>query len=163
MLKRMLSESVCAKCRICCIFDKYDVWETPVIDRDLREKISEKFPGLKFVSKGNAFIFNMEENWNENEGLFYCPALDSEKGCTLGDMKPFDCKIWPYRIMRLGDSQVISIASICQEMYSRPLSELTEALEEGLAERIFEQAEKYPEMIKPYEQGYPILKVKERA
>lgn len=161
MLGKILSKSSCARCRICCVFDKYDVWETPVITGELREKISGKFPRLKFVSKGDAFIFNMEDSWDEGEELFYCPALDRERGCTLGELKPFDCKVWPYRIMRLGESLVISIASICPEMFSRPLSELVSLLDEGLAEKIFAQAEKCPEMIKPYEQGYPILKVKE--
>ncbi|MDE6592432.1 MAG: hypothetical protein K2K57_05130 [Oscillospiraceae bacterium] len=161
MLKKILSPESCAKCRVCCIFDKYDVWETPVISKELREKISEVSPGLKFASKGNAFIFNMEECWDEKEELFTCPALDPQKGCTLGDLKPFDCKIWPYRIMRLGNDLVISIASICPEMYSKPLSELTGMLEGGLAEEIFREAALHPEMIKPYEQGYPILKVKE--
>ena len=162
MLKKILSSNTCAECRICCVFDKYDVWETPVISRELKEKIAGEFPELRFVSKGDAFIFNMEENWNNEKELFYCPALDPQKGCTLGDMKPFDCKVWPYRIMDLGENLVISIASICPEMYARPLSELTSALEDGLAEKIFAEAEKNPEMVKPYEQGYPILKVKER-
>ena len=56
---------------------------------------------------------------------------------------------------------MISIASICPEMYSKPLAELTGMLEGGLAEEIFREAALHPEMIKPYEQGYPILKVKE--
>lgn len=163
MLKKILSSDTCAQCRICCIFDKYDVWETPVISNELREKISEKFPGMRFASKGDAFIFNMEECWDEEKELFTCPALDPQKGCTLGDLKPFDCKIWPYRIMELGGRQVISIASICPEMFSKPLSELTKALDEGLAEKIFAEAEKNPDMVKPYEQGYPILKVKSEA
>ena len=161
MLKNILSPQSCAKCRICCIFDKYDVWETPVISDELYEKLKETRPDLKFVSKGGsgAYIFNMESTWDEKEELFRCPALDPQKGCTLGELKPFDCKIWPYRIMELGDRRVITIASICPEMYSKPLNKLVEELETGLADVIFAEADKNPAIIKPYEQGYPVLAV----
>lgn len=162
MLKNILSPKTCAECRICCIFDKYDVWETPVISSELKEKISGERDGLKFVAKGDsgAYIFNMEDSWDEEKEIFVCPALDPDKGCTLGEYKPFDCKIWPYRIMELNGALVISIASICPDMYAKPLNALVGELDSGLADKIFEEAEKNPAIIKPYEQGYPILKVK---
>ena len=164
MLKNILSPKTCADCRICCIFDKYDVWETPVISEELAEKIKVSNPDLKFVSKGDSgsYIFNMEKTWDEKEELFSCPALDPQKGCTLGDNKPFDCKIWPYRIMELNGVLVIAIASICPDLYEKPLRLLVNELENGLADMIFAEAEKNPAIIKPYEQGYPILKVKTR-
>ena len=164
MLKNILSPKTCAGCKICCSFDKYDVWETPVISMELKKKIEGTNPELKFVSKGNsgAFIFNMEEAWDEEKELFICPALDPKSGCTLGENKPFDCKIWPYRIMDLNGALVISIASICPSLYSKPLKELVDELEKGLADRIFEEAAKDPAIIKPYENGYPILKVMSR-
>ena len=145
MLRNILSPETCAKCRICCIF----------------EKIHAARPELKFVSKGDsgAYIFNMEETWDSERELFICPALDPDKGCTLGDNKPFDCKIWPYRIMEFNGVRVISVASICPDMYAKPLNKLVGELENGLADKIFAEADKDPAMIKPYEQGYPILKV----
>lgn len=163
MLKNILSPKTCAQCRICCIFDKYDVWETPVISPWLKAKIQEARPDLKFVSKGDsgAFIFNMEDCWDEEKELFTCPALDPEKGCTLGDMKPFDCSVWPFRIMDLGGRTVISMASICPDMIKKPLDVLIAELDSGLADRIFDEADRNPAIIKPYEQGYPILKVRE--
>lgn len=159
MLKNILSPSDCAKCRICCIFDKYDVWETPVIPGELRSRIAAERDDLKFVQKGceDAYIFNMEDTWDEEKEIFLCPALDPQKGCTLGENKPFDCRIWPYRIMEFGGKRVITIASICPEMYSKPLSALVEQLEKGLADVIFAEADKNPSVVKPYEHGYPIL------
>lgn len=162
MLKNILSPNTCAQCRICCIFDKYDVWETPVISEELKGKISAERNDLRFAAKGDsgAYIFNMEDSWDEEKELFICPALDAEKGCTLGENKPFDCKIWPYRIMDLNGTLVISIASICPDLYEKPLGALVGELDNGLAEKIFAEAERNPAIIKPYEQGYPILKVK---
>lgn len=157
MLKNILSGSDCANCKICCIFDKYDLWETPVLDDELKAKTAERFPDASFVRKGDGWIFRMSE---AEDGLYYCPMLDSKTGCKLGDEKPFDCRIWPYRIMSLGGSRVISIASICPTMYKKPLEELCAELErDGLGEKIFAFADAHPYIVKPYEDGYPILKV----
>ncbi len=164
MLKNILSQQTCAKCRICCIFDKYDVWETPVISPALYNRLAKNRPDLKFVSKGDsgAYIFNMVSSWDEEKELFICPALDPEKGCTLGENKPFDCKIWPYRIMELGGKRVIAAASICPEIFSKPLKVLVKELESGLGDMIFSEADKNPAIVKPYEQGYPILAVEKK-
>ena len=62
--------------------------------------------------------------------------------------------------MELGGKRVIAIASICPEMYEKPLSVLVnELLENGLAEKIFHEADIHPEIVKPYQKGYPILLV----
>ncbi len=161
MLKNILSGKDCAKCRICCIFDNYDLWETPVVSDELYEKLRKERPEIGFIERGGSHLFRCVPENTENGELFYCPVLDRETGCTLGDEKPFDCRIWPYRIMELNGARVISIASICPEMYKKPLSELVNELERnGLAEIIFAEAEKNPDIVKPYQEGYPILKVK---
>ncbi len=158
MLKNILKGEDCASCRICCVFDKYDLWETPVLEESLKDKASEKFPDTAFVQKGDGWLFRMEES---EDGLYYCPMLDPKSGCMLGDDKPFDCRIWPYRVMELGGCRVISIASICPTMYVKPLSELCGELEKnGLAEKIFAYADSHPHIVKPYESGYPILLAK---
>ena len=91
-----------------------------------------------------------------DEQLFSCPALTLQ-GCMLGDDKPFDCRIWPYRIMTVGDRRAITLASICEEMFSRPLSQLVGLLRDGLADEIFRYADAHPEIVKPYYEGYPVL------
>lgn len=155
MLKNILSGESCAKCQLCCIFDKYDIWETPTVNDELATKINERFPEVDFIEKENgARILKCIPDGE----LFNCPLLDKKSGCKLGDEKPFDCRIWPYRIMELGGRRVISIASICPEMYKKPLSELVGELEKNdLAKKIFAEADKHPEMVKPYQKGYPIL------
>ncbi len=159
MLKNILSPKTCAGCRICCIFDKYDVWETPVISEELKERILSERDDISFVSRGGtgAYIFNMDKCWDDKDELFYCPALDKQKGCTLGENKPFDCKIWPYRVMELGDKRVITVASICPDMYSKPLKELVDELDGGLGTAIADYVKKCPAIVKPYEHGYPVL------
>lgn len=154
MLKKILSSESCAKCRLCCVFDRYDVWETPVFTEEIRERIRQANPDAEFVAKDGGFIFKADKF--DEDGLFLCPAL-TEKGCMLGDDKPFDCRIWPYRIMEIDGRRAITIASICEELYNRPLSQLVEFLNGGLAETIFSYADAHPEIVKPYYDGYPVL------
>ena len=154
MLKEILSGEACAQCRLCCIFDRYDVWETPVFTAELCERIREARPGTEFVTKDGGYIFRVGEL--RGDELFSCPAL-TETGCMLGDDKPFDCRIWPYRIMEVGGRRAITLASICDELYHRPLSQLVDFLKAGLADRIFAYADLHPEIVKPYYEGYPVL------
>ncbi|MDE6670855.1 MAG: hypothetical protein K2J36_01525 [Ruminococcus sp.] len=154
MLKKILEKNSCADCRLCCIFDRYDIWETPVFTPEIRDRILEAKPDTEFAVKDGGYIFRAEKF--SDEGLFSCPAL-TENGCMLGDEKPFDCRIWPYRIMDISGRRAITIASICEELYNRPLSQLVGFLKEGLADEIFRYADMHPEIVKPYYEGYPVL------
>ncbi|NLT10730.1 MAG: hypothetical protein GXY08_14725, partial [Ruminococcus sp.] len=61
MLKKILSGEACAKCRLCCIFDRYDVWETPVFTEEIRDRIQAEKPDARFISKDGGYIFRVEE------------------------------------------------------------------------------------------------------
>ena len=154
MLKKILSGKSCAECRLCCIFDRYDAWETPVFTEEIRDRIRAARPDAEFVTKDGGYIFRVGEL--KGDELFSCPAL-TDTGCMLGNDKPFDCRIWPYRIMEVGGRRAITFASICDELYHRPLSELVGLLKEGLADTIFAYADEHPEIVKPYYEGYPVL------
>jgi Fe-S-cluster containining protein len=155
MLEKLLSKQDCAECQICCTFESYDLWETPVISDELRKTIADDFPDQEFIRKGNSWLMRMEQ---DDDGLYYCPMLDTKTGCMLDEKKPFDCRIWPYRVMDFNGARVISIASICPVMFKKPLNELVEALTKGgLAKIIFDEADKNPDIVKQYQDGYPIL------
>jgi len=161
VLTKLLSRETCAKCRLCCIFDRYDVWETPVLSEDVRRKAEKLLPHAEFVPKGvSSYLFRIRE-LDEND-LFRCPLLDPDKGCMLGTEKPFDCQIWPYRIMELDGRQAITIAPICDAMMAQPIGLLLSFLKKGLADTIFEYAELHPDVVKPYDSMYPVLLWKDK-
>ena len=88
MLKKILSPQTCAKCRVCCVFDRSDIWEIPVISDELKSKLSGK---AEFVERDGVCTFAMP--FKDGEELVSCPMLTGS-GCALGDDKPFDCKVW---------------------------------------------------------------------
>lgn len=154
MLSKLLSKSECANCKICCSFDSTDLWETPVVSKTLRDEILDDYPELRFVTKNNSYLFRMERE--PDEDLYYCSVLDHEKGCVLGDNKPFDCQIWPLRIMDFNGKRVITLSPVCPVMIKKPLCDL-QMLAKELAPIIFSEADKNPDIVKKYLPGYPIL------
>lgn len=163
MLSKILSREECAECRLCCSFDSYDLWETPVITKKLASQILQEYlPQQEFVRRDGHFLLKMDKE--PDEDLYYCSLLDREKGCILGTDKPFDCQIWPFRVMSLGITRVITLSPVCPVVQKKPLCEI-QALAKELAPAIFEYADENPTAVKSYIDGYPIMVVErpERA
>ena len=156
MLKKILSQDTCGKCRICCGFTKEDVWEIPLVYAENRKDVENKL-GVELIPRGNEYVFDMKF---DNGNISYCPAL-CEHGCSLGELKPFDCAIWPFRVNSLDNLQVITVSPVCETVCSFPLKTLVDFVnDDGFAEKLFSEAEKHPDIIKPYINGYPIVAVK---
>ena len=154
-LKKILSSESCGKCRVCCGFTKDDIWEIPLVYAENREEVGKKL-GVELIPRSGEFVFDMKSNGGE---ISYCPAL-SDNGCMLGELKPFDCAVWPFRVNSLGDLRVITVSPVCETVSALPLKTLSDFVSaDGFADALFAEARKHPDMIKPYIDGYPILAV----
>lgn len=160
MLKKLLSREECAKCRICCCFDSSDIWEAPVIDSEKSQQITKDFKAdQEFVEKDGHYLLKMKKE--PNRDLYYCSLLDHEKGCIMGNEKPFDCRIWPFRIMSLNGRIVITLSPVCPVVKTRSLEDIMNVCKD-ISEEAFDQARRHPEYVKPYISGYPITAVEEK-
>lgn len=160
MLSKILSREECAKCQLCCCFDSYDLWETPIITRDTASRILQEYdPDQKFVRKDDELLLKLEKE--PDKDLYYCTLLDKESGCVMGENKPFDCQIWPLRIMQLNGTRVIVLSPVCPVVQTKPLDKIVETAKE-LAPQIFAYADETPSAVKPYMDGYPILAVEKK-
>lgn len=118
--------------------------------------LSEICPEQEFIPLDDYFIMKLK--CDDATDMYYCTALDKNSGCLLDEDKPFDCKIWPFRVMLLENVRVITISPVCPVVIKKPLSALMDFAEK-ISAVIFAEAEKNPSMIKPYINGYPILAV----
>lgn len=160
MLTEILSRSKCAECRVCCVFDRSDVWETPLITPELAKLLEEKYPNIRLKKTSeNAECKVIDAEFDE-KGLYTCPLL-SEKGCVLGDDKPYDCRIWPFRVMKKDGLLLLTLSPVCDYVSSLSVNEVSRFVSK-IAPKIFEEAERNPEMVKEYIEGYPIFAVKEQ-
>ncbi|MDR0946657.1 MAG: hypothetical protein LBM87_02770 [Ruminococcus sp.] len=168
LLNDLLTGKDCAECRLCCWFTKYDLWETPVLTDNLREYITDNYPGVRMTKRPNGepgSLFIMEETSEfvvfEDEEItrYNCPML-TENGCILGDNKPFECAIWPYRIMHKNGVYFISLSTLCKPILDNSMKSLLSKLTTGgLKQQIVEYARENPCIIKEYKDGYPILMI----
>lgn len=161
MLKGLLEKKTCSGCRICCGFDNTDLWELPVMTKKTADRLAEIKQGTKFVQKDGGYITDAGNL--PADMLYYCPALDHKTGCMLEEDKPFDCRIWPFRVMETKDKRLrmITVSPVCPEIYGRPLSDLAQFVNGTFKDTVFRYAAEHPEIIKPYIENYPVLALME--
>ena len=170
MLSSILSKTSCAACKFCCSFRRQSLWETPLFPPEVAEKLSrENEYGVvgEFAQAGrdgqnvqDACRLVLENNYrtDDPEEEVPCMFLDPQKGCILnGDDKPFDCSIWPLRIMNKDGKLVIALTPTCSAIGAVPSQALVELVQGGLGEKIFEYAKTHPYIVKEYHQGFPVI------
>lgn len=176
MLSSVLSKSQCATCKFCCSFRRQSLWETPLFPPEVVEKLSKpneygvvgEFRAVDDqrcnntvddLQKNGAGRLVLENNYRtaDPEEEVPCTFLDPERGCILKpEDKPFDCSIWPLRVMNKDGELVIALTPTCPSIGAVPSQALTELVKSGLGEKIFEYAKAHPEIIKEYREGFPI-------
>lgn len=185
MLSKILSKSSCAACKFCCSFRRQSLWETPLFSPEVAEKLGREneygvvgeftsvycktrdacgIRNAKEVRNAreiqNAFRLVLENNYrtDDPEEEVPCTFLDPQKGCILkGEDKPFDCSIWPLRIMNKNGKLVIALTPTCSAIGAEPSEALVELVQSGLGEKIFEYAKTHPYIVKEYKEGFPII------
>lgn len=169
MLSSILSKKDCAECKFCCSFRRKSLWETPVFTKGEVEKLLELYPDVKFRSVGSSsFTFDISANYktDDSEEEAACPFLDSKSGCILPpELKPFDCKIWPLRAVRIKkneenvscgneldsvktDELVVALTPTCPAINKLPLEKVCNLVKSGLGEKILAAARQNPDMVK---------------
>lgn len=172
MLSKVLKKETCANCKFCCSFRRESLWETPLFSVDIVEKLKKnKNDGVK----DNEALFVIEKDKNSSYGKMKldnqyqtndpneevpCSFLDLSKGCTLSDDdKPFDCKIWPLRIMEKGDKWVIALTPTCPAINKVDIETMKSLVDKELGQIIYDYAKKNDFIVKKYRTGFPILKI----
>ena len=160
MLSAILSKSQCANCGFCCVFRWQSRWETPLFSKENADAISQRYSRAKFRPVGDMLTIDIDGEYKTDsaEEEAACFFLDKNKGCTLtDDEKPIDCKIWPLRIMNKSGKLVIALTPTCAEINKLPVEEVRDLVHSGLGQIIKDEAAKYPDMIKEYRDGFPVL------
>ena len=158
MLSSILAKSSCAACKFCCSFRRQSLWETPLFPPEVAEKLSNpnEYGVVGEFRDGQIILGGYRTDDPEEE--VPCTFLDPHKGCILKpEDKPFDCSIWPLRIMRKDGELVIALTPSCPSIGATPRPELIELVKSGLGEQIFEYAKTHPYIVKEYREGFPVV------
>lgn len=169
MLSEILKKEDCAACRFCCSFRRQSLWETPVftsenieaIEADLKKDASVL---QSFSFENNTYArYDLSDNYKtvDSEEEAPCPYL-YENGCILdANEKPWDCKIWPLRVMKKDDASiVIALTPTCPSVNKIDVNKVQEFVNNKLADSLFEYALNHSYLIKDYHEGFPILAIR---
>lgn len=159
MLSEILSPKTCAKCKFCCSFRRKSLWETPLFSDEAIQKLSQPNEyGIIANFKDRQTPLENFYKTSDPEEEVPSPFLDPSQGCTLkGEDKPFDCSIWPLRIMDKGGKLVITLTPTCPSIGATPNEKLLKLVASGLGEKIFEYAQKNPYIIKGYKEDFRVI------
>ncbi len=158
MLSSILSKKQCAACKFCCSFRRQSLWETPLFSPEVAEKLSKpnEYGVVGEFRDGQIVLGGYRTDDPEEE--VPCTFLNPHRGCILKpEDKPFDCSIWPLRIMNKDGKLVIALTPTCPSIGATPRPELIELVKSGLGEKILEYAKAHPYIIKEYREGFPII------
>ena len=158
MLSSILSKKQCAACKFCCSFRRQSLWETPLFPPEVVEKLSKPNEyGVVGEFRDGQIVLGGYKTGDPEEEV-PCTFLDPQKGCILKpEDKPFDCSIWPLRIMNKDGELVIALTPTCPSIGATPSPELIELVKNGLGEKILAYAKAHPYIIKEYRDGFPIV------
>lgn len=158
MLEEVLTPADCAKCKFCCSFRRESLKFTPHIAGENIEEIRQLFPEALFktLPDGTITIY-LDDNFltqdSEEEVLCYF----NRDGCRLPTrLKPFECKLWPFRLMRKDDSLFLALATSCQRIERKDTARFGKAALEAAKEAV-EYAKTHPEIIIEYSEDYQVL------
>jgi Fe-S-cluster containining protein len=158
MLSSILSKKQCTACKFCCSFRRQSLWETPLFPPEVAQKLSKPNEyGVVGEFRDGQIVLGGYKTGDPEEEV-PCTFLDPERGCIMkGEDKPFDCSIWPLRIMRKDGELVIALTPTCPSIGAVPSKALVDLVQDGLGDKIFEYAKAHPYIIKEYREGFPII------
>ena len=156
MLRQILSAETCAKCRNCCIFEAQSAWELPAFSVGAAARLADH-PDYPMSEENGRYRITLP--YDKTGAAQPCPFLDPDSGCTLPAAdKPFACAIWPVRVMRDADGTPrLALYQGCLGIPADDHVALDTLLENGLRDRIFEEAAADPSLILPYHPNYRFL------
>ena len=165
MLGKILKKEDCAACRFCCSFRRTSLWETPIFTKENIDAIkinpSLDKSVLNVIEKdGYCFAkydLSGQYKTGDSDEEVPCPYL-GENGCILSDdEKPWDCKIWPLRVMNKDGEIVVALTPTCPSINRLEFAYVKDFVSSNLKKDITEYAAAHPFLIKEYRSDFPII------
>jgi len=152
MLKEILSPATCARCRYCCEFDAGDMWDMPLLDADCRRAVEKILPAAALRETDGETRFDLTFPPGE---VRVCPALTAQ-GCALGAEKPFECRMWPLRVMKINGQLALTLSSQCRGVLTVPLEKIL-ACARQIAPQVKAYVAAHPATVRPFNPDYLVL------
>lgn len=113
-MKQIVKHEQCQRCRECCRFRADRQYFAPLFTKEEIEQIRQIRTELpEFVPYNeDRTVFQIKLNPAQIEDPIYqyvCPFLDEVNyACTIYDARPFDCRVWPFIVMREAGRTILA-------------------------------------------------------
>lgn len=111
MIKQIVPQEVCLKCRGCCRFAEADsVWLPCLLDEEMQDLIDR--PDIPAVSvSANKRVLPILNPAGEG---FLCPFLGgADNRCKIYSFRPFECQLYPFLINLRGKKAALTVDLNC--------------------------------------------------
>lgn len=158
MLKDVLSPGDCAKCGFCCSFRRQSLHLTPLFAGETVDEIRRLHPEARFKTLPNgAVTIDIDDQYRTDDSAEEAPCPFNKKGCILpGHLKPFDCKLWPFRLMRRGDGLALALVPTCPWIEKGDTAKF-KATASSVAKEAMDYAKGHPEIVIEYRAVYQVV------
>lgn len=163
MLTEFISAEQCANCRLCCNFHRSSAWESPSLHPELADRLRQMGIPLKKREERpgcSAETFELHFHSQNPEKSALCPLLGSE-GCILPRKeRPFECLIWPLRLMFSPEgipSIALYNAGCPAVLLPKDREKLIQFAAGPLLPTLRRYAASFPSVIRPFHPNYTII------
>ncbi len=132
----------------------------PFLDTALQRHYQAEGIALSEPRDEGAVSFHLDFSSCEEGSSLNCPLLDTERGCTKPHAaRPFECLIWPLRVMRREDELFFCYYQGCPALHGEEKRDkLLHLLREGeLGRKISAYVDAHPESSRAYREHYTAL------
>lgn len=159
-LEEILSPEDCAACEFCCSFRRQSLNLTPCFDEEKIGEICRLYPEARFKNLPNgAVTIDLDDKYQTDDSKEEALCHFNRRGCILPPhLKPFDCSLWPFRLMKdkEGDSLVLALVPTCPKIRKDDTGKFREAALD-MAKESVQYAATHPEIIIEYRPDYQII------
>jgi Fe-S-cluster containining protein len=103
VIKQVVPQEVCLKCRGCCRFKSLNsAWSPCLLEEEVQDLLDKQIPSAS-ISANKKLLLVPDPG---QEG-FICPFLDArENKCKIYGFRPFECQLYPF-LIDLREKKVI--------------------------------------------------------
>lgn len=153
MLESILKQSDCSSCKLCCKFQEDELIDAPTFT--IEEVIKAK-------SLCNQVQFHERDGINQiillpYQDKYICPLL-SPTGCLMGEERPFDCKSWPFYLMKQNNRFLIALSKECPVVARKSIIDILSCLSSEFISQCETIISRYPAMVTEYNRDMIVVK-----
>lgn len=95
MIKQIIPQEYCLKCKGCCRFAQMDsVWSPCLLEEEIQDFLDKKIPPAAISREHKLLLIP-----NPKEEGYLCPFSDSSNNkCKIYSFRPFECQLYPFLI-----------------------------------------------------------------